>query len=61
MSIHYNPHIYVLPEDRANERIANGFVDNLKVRVRAIQFHPLADGWKKVLADLQETRARAAH
>ncbi|OIP68186.1 MAG: hypothetical protein AUK43_16845 [Oscillatoriales cyanobacterium CG2_30_40_61] len=50
----YQPHLIVLPEDRANERIANGFIDNLNVNERAIQVDRPAGGWGKVVKKFKE-------
>jgi len=42
------PHIYVLPEDDADRRLANGF--HLEVdRIRQMQVLPAAGGWNEVL------------
>lgn len=45
----YLPHVYVIPEDRADEELANGFVLHDQVQVRQIQVLPCADGWPGVL------------
>lgn len=42
-------HILVLPEDRANEEIANGFIQIPSVNNRIIKIERPAGGWKKVL------------
>ena len=48
------PHLVILPEDRQNEQIANGF--HLEVgRLRQLQVLPVAGGWKKVLEDFLST------
>lgn len=46
----YKPHVYVLPEDRANSALANGFHLGLGV-TSTRQFQVLAerDGWEKVV------------
>ncbi len=50
MSINkYKRHILVLPEDDANRQIANGFLLDPNLDVRAIQILPPSGGWKKVL------------
>lgn len=46
----YIKHILVLPEDDANRQIANGFLLNPNLDMRAIQVLPPAGGWKKVLS-----------
>ena len=46
----YSPHILVLPEDRANEEIANGFLENLNVNDRVIKIERPAGGWTKVIS-----------
>jgi hypothetical protein len=45
----FKPHVYIIPEDRADEQIANGFVLHHQVRVRQVQVLPCADGWPGVL------------
>lgn len=45
----YKPHIIVLPEDLANEEIANGFLLHLSLNSRAIQVERRAGGWTKVV------------
>ena len=44
----YQPHVYVIPEDRANEQIANGFLLHDQV-TKQIQVLPCADGWPGVI------------
>ena len=43
------PHIVVLPEDKANRQLANGFMLDQSVRTTAIQVLPEAGGWMEVL------------
>jgi hypothetical protein len=50
----YTPHIIVLPEDRANEEIANGFSQNLNVNYNIIQVDRPAGGWTKVVEKFTE-------
>ena len=45
----YLPHVYVIPEDRAEEQIANGFVQHDQVKSPQIQILPCAGGWSNVL------------
>jgi hypothetical protein len=45
----YRPHVLVIPEDRADEQIANGFVLHDQVKHRQIQILPCAEGWSGVL------------
>lgn len=46
----YLPHVFVLPEDDANSRLANGFQLGLDPSVlRSIQVLPEAGGWTEVL------------
>jgi len=45
----HRPHIIILPEDRANEQIANGFIFNNSIIVNNIQIIPPAGGWIKVI------------
>jgi hypothetical protein len=50
----YQPHIIILPEDRANEEIANGFIEYPNVNERAIQIERPAGGWGKVIEKFRE-------
>lgn len=43
------PHVLVLPEDEANQELANGFLLDPSVKLRSIQVLPSAGGWGKVL------------
>lgn len=43
------PHLVVLPEDRANSDLANGFVSNVNLFERAIQILPYERGWQNVV------------
>lgn len=45
------PHVYVLPEDKANGDMANGFM--LQVSTRQIQVFNPAGGWLKVIDDFE--------
>ena len=53
----YRPHLLVLPEDDANRQIANGFILDTHLNIRAIQVLPPAGGWKKVLDDFTTVHA----
>lgn len=53
----YKPHIFVLPEDDANSQIANGFMLDPNLNIRAIQILPSAGGWTKVLAEFRDVHA----
>ncbi len=44
----------MLPEDRANEEIANGFIQIPNVNSRTIKIERPAGGWKKVLKKFEE-------
>lgn len=44
----YRPHVLVLPEDDANRQLANGFLNEPALNLRAIQVLPVAGGWAKV-------------
>jgi hypothetical protein len=46
------PYVYVLPEDRANSALANGFHLELD-QIRQMQVLPVADGWTKVLDEIK--------
>ena len=37
----YKPHVLVVPEDDANRQLANGFLQNPALNLRAIQVLPL--------------------
>ena len=45
----YKPHLIVLPEDRADEEIANGFILPLHINDRAIKVDKPAGGWLDVV------------
>ncbi len=45
----YLPHVYVIPEDHADEQIANGFVLHDQVKSPQIQILPCTGGWSSVL------------
>jgi hypothetical protein len=44
----YRPHVFVIPEDRADEQIANGFILHDQVKTNRIQVLPCAGGWSSV-------------
>jgi len=47
----YQPHVFVLPEDDANLRLANGFHLQIALsRQRQMQVLPVAGGWNEVLS-----------
>lgn len=48
----YKSHVMVLPEDDANRQLANGFMQDPALNVRAIQVLPIAGGWAKVRDEL---------
>lgn len=43
----YQPHVFILPEDDANQDIANGFLQEVNVRV--VRVLPVAGGWIKAV------------
>ena len=45
----FQPHVYVIPEDRADEQIANGFVLHDQIDTRQIRVLQCANGWGDVL------------
>jgi len=50
MSINrYKPHVIILPEDKADEEIANGFMVSPNINYRAIQVDKPAGGWLTVV------------
>jgi hypothetical protein len=51
------PHVLVLPEDDANRKLANGFLLNPSVQLRAVQILPNAGGWTKVCANFSSVHA----
>ena len=51
----YRPHILVLPEDQANNDIANGFLLHQLHDPRAIDVLPSAGGWSHVRDEFAET------
>lgn len=56
MSINcYKPHVLILPEDRANAQLANGFVRETSPEYSAIQVLPEAGGWSAALDLLKGT------
>lgn len=42
------PHVYVIPEDKAERQIAIGFEGHYSVINRQLQVMPVADGWRNV-------------
>ena len=44
----YRPHIHIIPEDRANEEIANVFIKSLSSNNRSVRVLRPQGGWKKV-------------
>ncbi len=49
----YQPHLLVLPEDRANRELAKGFQRFSDLMYRRVQVLPEANGWRKVLESFQ--------
>jgi hypothetical protein len=46
----YNPHLFIIPEDEADERIANGFIMHHGIKdSRQVFVTPVAGGWRHVL------------
>lgn len=45
----YLPHVYVLPEDRANSQLANGFLLDHALSPRSIDVLEEAGGWNEVV------------
>lgn len=52
MSNRYQPHLLVLPEDEADQELANGVMLSLNINDRAIIIDKPAKGWKKVVNKL---------
>jgi hypothetical protein len=53
----FQPHVLVLPEDRANSQLANGFWLFPSLLSRRMQVLPYADGWLKVLESFEANHA----
>jgi len=49
----YLPHVLIIPEDHADEQIANGFTEHDQVTLKQVQVMPYADGWPGVLNKFQ--------
>jgi hypothetical protein len=49
MSNRYKPHVLVLPEDEADEQLANGFKISLSINNRALIIDKPAGGWLNVI------------
>ncbi len=47
----HQPHLLVLPEDKANRQIANGFLLEPSLKSRAIQVLSFAGGWGDVIQE----------
>lgn len=52
MSNRYRPHLLVLPEDEADQAIANGLMLSLNINQRAVIIDKPAKGWKKVVCKM---------
>ncbi len=48
------PHVWIIPEDKANGDILNGFLQHYSVNVRAVGINPVAAGWQRVLDVFEE-------
>jgi len=58
MSINkYESHLFVLPEDRANEQIVNGFITNMNVKSGVVKVLPPADGWINLVDEFVDDHA----
>jgi len=49
------PHLLILPEDDANRQLANGFLRNPSLNLRAVAALPYSGGWAKVCNDFVTT------
>jgi mitochondrial fission protein ELM1 len=47
----HQKHLLVLPEDKANRQIANGFLLELSINSRAVQVLQFAGGWGNVIQE----------
>ena len=45
----YKPHLLILPEDRANQEMIDGFLQEPTLRYTKIQDMPIVGGWRKVI------------
>jgi hypothetical protein len=57
----YQPHLLVIPEDKANQDIVNGFLLRVESNARQLQVLGLANGWlkgKDKILELSESRLR---
>ncbi len=52
----YLPHLLVLPEDKANEELANGFLLDPSIQQNKVRVLPCAGGWSKVLASFEASQ-----
>jgi hypothetical protein len=57
----YKSHILVLPEDRRNVEILNGFIKNPDINIRAIQVLPEAGGWCRVIEEFTDDLVPEMH
>lgn len=55
----HQPHLLILPEDDANQRIANGFLLESGVAHRCVQIDNVAGGWMAVLDVFEGEHAAA--
>ena len=53
MSNNYRPHLFVLPEDRADSEVANGFLKYPFLASRVMRVLNPAGGWLKVIEDFE--------
>ena len=51
----YLPHILVLPEDRANEQLVNGFLLDPSLDANSIQVLRPVGGWSRVIEKFEQT------
>lgn len=50
----YRPHVYVVPEDRADAQLAIGFVEHHEVDDTRVKVMPEVGGWSVALAELRD-------
>jgi hypothetical protein len=48
----YHPHVFVLPEDHANNQLTNGFLLDVSLSIRQTHVLPVAGGWTQVFERL---------
>lgn len=50
----YKEHLIIIPEDRANEEIANGFVTRPNIAGECVKILNVANGWAKAVGNINK-------